>query len=186
MVANKRHLEGNPRFERIAQRGAIAAVRHRHDQVGLARILASQFPAHRHAHSVHITSGDRAVRPREVDVLENAEGAPRVIGKRLDAPQALTVNHQNLARSDVTHKRGLDQIERAGLARQHPGVPQPPERQRPESMRITNPDQLLLRLQDQRVGALDSTQCLDQAGGSPPRAGAGHQVQDDLTVHSGL
>ena len=75
VVAHEGHLVGNAGFQRIAERGAVAAVGHGDDQVGLDGMFARELAAHFHADFIDVAVGDGAVGPREIDVFKNAEGA---------------------------------------------------------------------------------------------------------------
>ncbi len=158
VVADEGHLEGDARFQRVAQRGAVAAVGHGHHHVGLDREFARELPAHLDAHLVDVAVGDGAVGPGEIDVFEDAERAALVLGKGLHAGQAVLVDDHDLARLDVADELGVDQVQGAGFAGQHPGVVELAEAQRAEPVRVAHADQLLLGHDDQRVGALDAAQ----------------------------
>ena len=62
-----------PEFLGKTERGVIAGVGHRHDDVGFDRELARQLAAHLGAHPGDVDVADDAVRPREIDVFEHAE-----------------------------------------------------------------------------------------------------------------
>ena len=113
------------------------------------------------AHLVDAAAEDVAVGPREVDVLEDAVRERRR-RERLDRPQPAVADDQHLARLDVAHVGRADQIERAGLGADDPGVAELAERERPEAVRIARGDQPVLRQQRERERAaapatIDST-----------------------------
>ena len=95
------------------------------------------------AHLVHALAEHVAVGPREVHVLEDAVRERRG-RKRLERPQPVGADDQHLARLDVAHVGGADQIERAGLRADDAGVAEPAERERPEPVRIAHGDQPVL------------------------------------------
>ena len=80
--------------------------------------------------------------------------------KGLDAAQAVLVDDDDLARLDVADELGVDQIQRAGFAGEHPGVVHLADAQRAEPMRIAHADQFVLGHDDQRIGAFDPAQRL--------------------------
>ena len=131
-----------------------ARVGDRHHEVGLDRRLCGEPLAHAHAHAVHLCAGERRVRPREIDVLEDAERLPP-LRDRLGRVDALLVDHDELAGTDVSLVDRADQVEGAGLGRDDPVVAQPAERERPDPLRIAEGEQLSLRERDDRVGALE-------------------------------
>ena len=58
--------------------------------------------------------------------------------------QPVLVDDDDLARLDVADELGVDQIQRAGFAGEHPGVAQFADAQRPEPVRIAHADQFVL------------------------------------------
>ena len=94
------------------------------------------------------------VRPREVDVLEDAE---RVLagGNRLRGVQAVVVDPDDLARTHVAHDVGADEVERAGLGRDDPVVADLPERERTEAERVAERDERVVDERGHRVRALE-------------------------------
>src|SRR6185436_11640641 len=106
--------------------------------------------------------GDRAVRPGKVDIFKNAERAPFMFRKRADAAHAILVDDHDLAWLDIAEKFGMNQIEGAGLARQHPGVAHLADRERAKPVRIADTDQLLLGHDDERISAFDPMHRLNQ------------------------
>ena len=85
-------------------------------------------------------AAERRVGPREVDVLEDAGGAA-TLRKRLRAVAAVLVDPHDLAGQHVADDLGADEVERARLGGDHPVVPDPPERQRPDAERVAEGDQ---------------------------------------------
>ena len=68
----------------------------------------------------------------------------------------------DLAGLDVAHELGADDVERAGLGGEDPGVVEPAEHQRPHAERVAHADHRVLRQRHQRIGALDLLQRVDQ------------------------
>ena len=75
MVADESVLVGDAELLGEAERGVVAGVRHRHDEIRLDRVQAGELAAHGGAHPGDVDVADDAVRPGEIDVLEDAEGA---------------------------------------------------------------------------------------------------------------
>ncbi len=112
--------------------------------------------------------------------MQNAR--PLVLGHVLDAAQSLLVDDDDLARLHVAHELGVDQIQRAGLARKHPAIVQLADAKRTEPMRIAHADQLGLRHDDERKGAFDPAHRLDEIVRVSVQARLRHQMQDDLAI----
>ena len=68
----------------------------------------------------------RAVRPGQIDVLEDA-ALGRGVGEARRA-HAVGVDRQQFARLDLADERGADDVERGGLGGHHPAAVQPAER----------------------------------------------------------
>ena len=107
-------------------------------------------------------------------------------GKGLHALESVLVNDDDLAGLDVADELGVDEIEGAGFAGQHPGITDLPDCERPEAMRIADANQLVLRHDDERIGPLNATHGGQQGTFTPRSIRLGHEVEDDLAVHRGL
>ena len=84
---------------------------------------------------MHLDPGEPRVRPREVDVLEDAERAPPS-RERLHRVRTVGVHAHDLARTHVTDELGADDVERARLRRDDPVVAEPAELERAEAERV--------------------------------------------------
>ena len=73
---------------------------------------------------------------------------------------AILVDDDDFAGLDVADKFGVDQIERAGFAGEHPGITDFANAKRPETVRIAHADQFLLRHDDERISAFDPADAL--------------------------
>ena len=176
---------GRSRLLRVSNRRTHARVGDGHDDVGAGRRFARQNAAEVGADLVHAAAEDVAVRPREVDVLEHAV-RERLRGKGLDRSQPAVADHEQLARLDVTHVGGAEQVERACLRADDPGIAEAAERERPEPVRIARGDQPVLGQQDERVRAADLSDGLGERFLDRGRPRARVQVQDDFGVAAGL
>ena len=115
-----------------------------------------------------------AVGPREVDVLEDAV-RERAGGNGLIERSPCGADDEHFARLDVAHVGGADQIHRAGLGADDPGVAEPAERERPEPVRIAHGDQPIAASASTsenapRTCVTDSTTRLLDAAGACDRA----------------
>src|SRR5262249_33257947 len=128
---------------------------------------------------------DDRVGPREVDVLEDAEAA---LGRREGAVagDAVLGDDDQLAGRDVAHEGRADDVERAGLRRQDPGVAELAEDQGAYAQRIAHADQRIVDQRDERIGALDLPQRIDHAIDHRVPGAGRDQVHDDLGVGGGL
>ena len=122
---------------------------------------ASSAP-HGLAHVVDAAAADDRVRPGEIDVLEDARPR-RHRRKRLVRVHALFVEHHDLAVLDVAHEFRADDVERAGLRREDRVAVESAEHQRADAERIAGADQLLVGERDERVGAFERAQAVDEA-----------------------
>src|SRR5690606_6144325 len=77
----------DPGLLRVPDGGRDPGLRYADDHVGLRRVLPGECPADRHPGGVHVAPGQGAVRPGEVDVLEQA--ALRLGGCEPGRPQAV-------------------------------------------------------------------------------------------------
>ena len=91
----------------------------------LGRMLARELVADAAPHPVDGLPVHAAVGAREVDVLEDAVLRLACGLERLTAAQSLRVETHQLAGRDVAQILGADQIERAGLARDHVAIAEP-------------------------------------------------------------
>ena len=173
----------------VAHRRRHAGIRHRHDDVGRHAGLARQFGADALARVVDRRALHHRIGPREVDVLEHAEPLARA-AERLDAVHALVVDHDDLAGLHVAHEVGADDVERAGLAGQHPAAgalgADAAEDQRPHAERIAHAHQRLVGQRDQRIGADHLLQRVDQPIDHGGIQADRDQVDEHLGVGGGL
>src|SRR6266403_4433481 len=98
----------------VADRGGHAGIRHRHHDVDLDMAFARELRAEGFSHLIHRPSADDGIRPREIDVFEDA-GPRRFWRKRLVALRAAVVEHDDLAGVDVADVFRADDVERAGF-----------------------------------------------------------------------
>ena len=97
---------------------------------------------------------DDRIRPREVDVLEDA-GPRRLGAERLDQFDTVLGRDDDFAILDVAHEASADDVERAGLRRQDRAAVEVAEHQGTDAQRVACADHLLVGEADERVGALD-------------------------------
>ena len=122
---------------------------------------------------------------REVDILEHAEPF-RDLAERPHAVDALVVDDDDLARLHVAHELGADDLERAGLARQHPALADPSEDQRPHAERIAHAHQRRARQRHQGVGADDLLERVDQPVHDRRVKADRDEVDEHFAVRRGL
>ena len=112
MIAHKGVRVRNLQFLCETERGVVAGVGHRHDDVGFDRKFARQLASHVRPHFADIHAADDAVRPREINVFEHAEGWllrwERVLGA-----QSVFIDDQDFARLDFPNELRVDQVEGA-------------------------------------------------------------------------
>src|SRR5580658_785053 len=72
MIANQTHAERDPGFRRVTDSRGHAGIRHGHDDVCLRRMLSREQAPKALAALVYLPPENDAVRPRKIDMLENA------------------------------------------------------------------------------------------------------------------
>ena len=141
---------------RVADRGRGTGVGHRDDHVGLDRRLGGQPLAHPAcARRTGPAPSQGGVGPGEVDELEDAQRAGARLDRLPDAGSPL-VDHDHLARLQLALDLGADDVERACLGRQNDGIVEPADDQRPDTVRVAEPDHLILAQHHAGEGALAS------------------------------
>src|SRR5690606_33056786 len=184
VIADQAELERQVRGLGIADRQRYAGVRHRNHDVRGGRRLARQLGADALARLVHALALDHAVRPGEIDVLEDAK-APGWIGERLDALDAFASRPHHLARLDVAHEAGAHDVERTGLRGQDRRAVQVPDHQRSDAEWVAHAVQRRGGQGDQGIGALDLAQRVDQTLDHARLPRSRDQVNDHLGVGGG-
>src|ERR1700686_4499245 len=110
VVSDDAELERHAGMLAVADRGGHAGIRHRHHDVDLDMAFARQLGAEPLTDLIHRTSADDRIRPREIDVFEDA--GPRRLGrKRLVALRAALVEHDDLAGLDGANKFRAGDVE---------------------------------------------------------------------------
>ena len=106
--------------------------------------------------------------------------------KRLDRAYALGADHEHFPRLDVPDIRGANQIHRARFGRDHRGVVEPSERERPEAVRIADRNHAITGHQGQRKRALHLRNRFDQGVHRIRRLRSRIEVQNDFGVAARL
>ena len=185
LVADDPHGEGDAGFLRVADGGRRAAVGDGADEIGLHRSLARQFDADTAAAFVDRGAVDDAVGAREIHMLEDAEARALRL-ERHGGAQAGVVDGDHLSGQDVAHVFGADDVERAGLGGQDPGLADAAEHQRTHAQRVAHADQRVGGQGEHGERALHPAQGVLQTLGDGAVEGAGHQVQHRLGVRGGV
>ena len=168
----------------VAEGGRHAGIGHRHHDIDLGVTLAGQLRAERLADFVDRTAADDRIRPREIDVFEDA-GPWRYRRKGfvdfgLDGLDSM--EHDDFAGFDVTDIFRADDVERAGFRRKNRTAVEFAENERTDAPRITRSDQFLVSQRHQRIGALESPERFDIALDETAAPGLRDQMQDRLGV----
>jgi hypothetical protein len=104
---------------------------------------------------VHLDAREPRVRAREVEELEDAEGAGVVRLDRLHAAEPVAVDQHGLAALHLAHELGADEVERTRLGGDHPVAVNLTEDERTEAVRVAKGDQGSVRERDRRVRTLE-------------------------------
>ena len=138
----------------------------------------ARLPPELAAHLVDRAAHHARVRAREVDVLEDAQGAAGALGEPHRAGRAR--RSDQLAGLDIAHERRAHDVQRAGLRGHHEPGRQPPDRQGTEPHRIAGGEHAALVHEDERERALELRQDLErrvvQAVAHVPREERGDEV----------
>src|SRR5947208_16191189 len=185
MVSNDAEFERHAGMLTVADRGGHAGIRHRHHDVDLDMAFARELRAERFADFIYRSPADDGIRPREVDVFEDA-GPRRFWRKWFMALRAALVEHDDLAGLDVTDILRADDVERAGFRGQDRAAAEFAQYQGADAEPIARPDQFLVGQRHQRIGAFDRPQRLDEAVDKTVALRLRDQVQDDFGVGGGL
>src|SRR4051794_9386390 len=114
VVSDDAEFERHAGMLGVADRGRYAGIRYRHHDIDFDAALARKLPAKSLADFIDRAAADDGVRPREVDVFEDA-GPRRFWRERLVAVRALFVEHDDFAGLDVADIFCADHVEGAGL-----------------------------------------------------------------------
>ena len=71
----------------------------------------------------------------------------------------------HLARLDIAYVCGIHKVERASLRSHQPRIAQATKRERPETARIPDSEQLVAAKQHERIGALDLVESFGKGAG---------------------
>ena len=185
MKVNDAEFERQPRFLGIADRRRDAGIGYRHHYVGRNPGLDRQFGTDFLARLIDAASLDHAVGSREVDIFENTEPLRRRL-ERFDAADAGLVYHDDFTGLDVTNEFSTDDIERAGLRREDQAAVEAADLQGADAEPVAHPDHRLAGHHDQRIGAVDLRQGVDQTVHEGGHRAGGDQVDDNLAIHRRL
>ena len=154
VVADDAELEGHTRLLGVADGRRHPGIRHRHDEIAGHAALACQLCADALTCAIDAAALDDAVGAREIDVFEDTELRARST-ERLGAANAGFVDHHHLARLDIAHDLGADDIEGAALGGEDGATVERADRERPYAAVIAHPDHRLVGEYDQGVCALE-------------------------------
>src|SRR5690348_2538773 len=185
VVADDAELEGKSRLVGIADGRWNRGIRNGDDHVCRGGAFLGEFDACAFALLVDIAALDDRIRSREIDVFEDAE-TMRLLGKGVIALNPVLGDHDHLARRNVAHKFGADNVEGAGLGRQEMGAIEPSQNQRTHAPWVTHADQLLGGQRDERISALDLLQRVDQLVDDRLVLAARGKMDDDFGVRRRL
>ena len=110
------------------------------------------------------------------------QGRMRLTRREADRFDALVGDDDDLAVLDVADEAGADDVERAGLGREDGAAVELAEDERADAERIARADQLLVGEGDERIGAFELAQGLDEALDDAALAAARDEVDDGLGV----
>src|SRR5215213_2110493 len=181
VVAHQPEAEVDAALGGVADGGGHARVGDGDDEVAVGRLLDGEALAHLVARLVDRAAVDHRVGAREVDVLEDAEGA-RALGEREGGAKAVVVYDDHLAGLDVADVLGADEVEGARLRGDDPSAVEASERERAEAARVADGDERLGRQEEHREGAFRLAQNFGDGFEHGGGRGLRDAVEDDLGV----
>src|SRR5262249_11378864 len=114
VVADNSEFERKPRGVCKADCSWNARVRNGDHHVCIGRRLLCKLLTGKLSQLIYIATFHDGIRPREVDILENAEPT-RLLLERIVGLDAVLGDDDDLTRSDIPHEFGADDIECAGF-----------------------------------------------------------------------
>ena len=185
VVADQTELEGNARLLGVAQGGRDARIRNRDHNVRVDGGFTGQPPAHPVAGSVDTLSEDAAVRPAEIDLLEDAEGVARRVGLPKGVERTV-LDSQDLARFHIPQVACPDQVEGAGFGGDHVGFLQLAQAERSHAHGVPDGVNAIRTLQQHGVGAPEDPEDLQQGVVQILLGTMGQKMENDFGVAGGL
>src|SRR5947207_5700727 len=162
MVANQRVLQLDPGLLRETERHGVGRIGHRKHAVRpRGRMLAGQLVPQGPAYAVHGPVEYGAVGARKVDQLEHA-AAPRPRQQRRQLVHLIALDADEVPGLELPHDRRASDVERARFGRHDPAASQATEHERPEAAGIDDGVARATDGHEQRVGAFDSLQSVEQ------------------------
>ncbi len=140
----------------VALRRGSARVGHGDHDVGVGRRLDREALAHALALGVQRLAVHLGVRASEVDVLEHAHRLAAARRHGLLDAEALRVADQQLARLQLAHDLGADDVERRRLGGHHGRAVEIAQHERPDAVGIAEGEQRVLAQNDRRERAGDA------------------------------
>ena len=149
MVADQAHAKRNLRFQGIADGGGNAGIRNGNDDVRIDGMFARQETPEHFPTFVDGAAENDAIRPRKIDMLENAL-LVLFFGREMDGFDARLGDAQHFAGLDFADVLRVEQIEGAGFRGDQPGGKaagsgELAENERTEAARIADRIKLVLR-----------------------------------------
>ena len=158
MIADDAQLKRHAGMLAVTDRGRHAGIRHRHNNINVDVTFAGKLRAEGFTHLIDRASTDNGVRPREINVFENA-GAWRLRRERLVNfgldDRTLVVEHDDFAGLDVANVFRANDVERTGFRRENWAAVEFAVHQRANAERVARADQLFVGQRDECVSAFD-------------------------------
>ena len=174
----------------VTHGGGHAAIGNGDDDIGGNAAFDRELGADALARLIYRHALHHGIRPGEIDIFEDAEAFPQP-GERLETADALVVDDDDLARLHVADEVSADDVQRAGLARQHPAAGRAvagdaAENKGAHAHRIAHAEQRLVGQGDQGIGADDAPQGVDQTVLDGGIERDGDEVDEHLAIGGGL
>ena len=169
-------------LSRVPDGGRDAGLGHGDHQIGGGRRLPRQTPPHLQTALSERAAVEPRVGAREVDELEDVQGRARPGKLDALAAQAVLVDDEDLARLDLTHEAGADDVEGTALAGDDRAAVQVAEGERTHAVRVAKRVEGVRREHGHRERAADPPHRLAHGRIQAVAGGGGDQGGDDLGV----
>ena len=185
-IFQKTFYEGDAGSLGIAKGCHVAGVRYAHDHVAVELALFPKLFAHVQAGLVNVLAIHDGVRASKINVFEGADamlvGIHRAIHGGADA---IVIDGNDFTGENVSHKFGIDGIQRRGLGGQDPAGFRLAEHQRAVAEWIAAAVESVVRASYDSIGAMDFVHQFFELFFFRSAAASSQEFDDDFRIHGG-
>ena len=187
VVADDAEFERHAAFHSVAHGCGNAGIGDGDDDIRIDVAFARELGADAFAGLVDGHAFEHGIRAGEIDVFEDAE-ACGVGAEGFHAVHAAMIDDDDFAGIHVPHEFGTDDVQRAGFADEHPGricagQVDAAENQGAHAKGVSHADQGFVGQGDERIGADDLFERVDQAVHDSGIEADCDEVDEDFAIH---